>query len=56
MRSGFHIPIISSKVVTDHVFALESFSYINTNIRRLRFSHFVTQLIGNRTSCRTIQG
>ena len=27
--SGFHIPIIWSKVVTDHVFALESFSRIN---------------------------
>ena len=29
MRPGFHIPIVSSKVVTYHVFALESFSYIN---------------------------
>ena len=37
---GLHIPIISFKVVTDHVFALESFSYININIPRLRFSHF----------------
>ena len=29
MRSGFHFPMISSKVATDHVFALESFSQIN---------------------------
>ena len=45
MRLGFYIPIISFKVVTDHVFALESFSYININIPRLRFSHFVIDTI-----------
>ena len=28
MLSGFHFPMISSKVATDHVFALESFSHI----------------------------
>ena len=28
MRSGFHFPMISSKLATDHVFALESLSHI----------------------------
>ena len=28
MRSGFHFPMISSKLATDHAFALESLSHI----------------------------
>ena len=40
MRSGFHIPIISSKVVTDHAFAWESFSYINKYSKTEIFAFF----------------
>ena len=40
MRSGFHFPMIPSKVATDHVFALE-LSLTLINISRLRFLHFV---------------
>ena len=37
--------------------ALESFSYINKSVPRLRFSHFVIDtIVGNRTSRRRIQG
>ena len=49
MRSGFHFPMISSNVATDHVFALESFSQINkyfkTEILVFCYCHSVLLLL-----------
>ena len=57
MRLGFHISITSIKVVTDHVFAKWNLPPTVINIPTLRCHILlVTQLIGNRTSCHTIQG
>ena len=45
MRSGFHIPIISSKAVTDHIFALESLSYINPFTAKLSQKQISTKFL-----------